>query len=396
MKPSNLREANGSRTRPDLICFSHLRWRFVFQRPQHLITACSRGRRVLFVEEPIYDAAPARMVVETDGSILVATPHLPPGIAPAAETALLRSLLDEQIARAGFSRVVLWYYTPMAVPFSRHLQAEAVVYDCMDELSAFAGAPQSLRNLEQELLALADVVFTGGQSLYEAKRHLHRSVHAFPSSVDVTHFRRARDQQPEPDDQGPIARPRLGFYGVIDERMDLALIDGIAAARPGWQLVMLGPVVKISESDLPRRPNIHYLGRKTYEELPAYLAGWDVALLPFAMNEATRFISPTKTPEYLAAGLPVVSAPIRDVVRPYGDQGLVRIADGIDAFVREIEAALTGPSTAAAADALLQSMSWQKTWQRMQRLMDGAVDANRATTLRPDRAGHQDGLRPAL
>ena len=172
----------------------------------------------------------------------------------------------------------------------------------------------------------ADIVFTGGSSLYEAKKDRHANVHCFPSSVDRAHFLKARARQFDPADQEDLPRPRLGFYGVIDERFDIELLDKVAAMRPDWSFVMVGPVVKISEDDLPKRPNIHYLGGKTYAQLPAYLSGWDVALMPFAMNESTQFISPTKTPEYLAGGKPVVSTPIKDVVRHYGQLEGVKIA----------------------------------------------------------------------
>ncbi len=236
---------------------------------------------------------------------------------------------------------MLWYYTPMALPLGAALNPSAIVYDCMDQLSAFKGAPAGLLERERELLRQADVVFTGGHSLYQEKRQSHPNIHPFPSSVDVSHFAQARVAQPEPTDQATIAGPRLGFFGVIDERMDLELLAGVARARPSWQLVILGPLAKIDSSDLPQAPNIHYLGSKSYSELPSYIAGWDVALLPFARNESTKFISPTKTPEYLAAGRPVVSTSIADVVTPYQALGLVRIADTADEFVRACEDALT-------------------------------------------------------
>jgi UDP-galactopyranose mutase len=250
----------------------------------------------------------------------------------------------------------------------------------MDELSAFKDAAPELPVLEASLLKRADLVLTGGQSLYEAKKHLHHNIHALPSSVDTAHFATARSITADPPDQREIPRPRLGFYGVLDERLDIPLLRGIAEARPAWQLVMLGPIVKIDPADLPRLPNIHYLGSKTYAELPAYIAGWDVALLPFAKNDATRFISPTKTPEYLAAGKPVVSTSIRDVVRPYSVQGLARIADTPDAFVAACESALAEPreKLLKRADPFLAKMSWDKTWEAMEALMDEAVAASDA------------------
>jgi UDP-galactopyranose mutase len=375
-----------SKRRPDIVCFSHLRWSFVFQRPQHLLSRAARSRRVFFVEEPKHHDGPPRLEISSADlhGVRALTPHLPAGMDEASSHAALRALVDEACDRFGVEGPLLWYYTPMALPFSRHLAAAAIVYDCMDELSAFAGAPPALLHREADLLRRADLVFTGGRSLYEAKRSLHPSVHLFPSSVDLAHFAAARGPLLAPADQATIPRPRLGFFGVIDERLDIELLAAVAAARPKWQIVMIGPVVKIDPASLPRLPNIHYLGQKPYDALPAYLAGWDVALLPFARNAATRFISPTKTPEYLAGGRPVVSTSIRDVVRPYGDLGLARIADSPADFVAAIEASLAEEraSLLAAADAFLAQMSWDATWSRMEKLLDGAVERKRAAARR--------------
>ena len=362
---------------PDVICFSHLRWNFVFQRPQHLLTRCAReSRRLYFFEEPIYeDGAHPRLALTDSRGVSVVVPYLPSGIAEHAAIAAQRTLLDDLIEREEIGEFIAWYYTPMALPFSGHLRPAAVVYDCMDELSSFKGAPVVLKEREAELLRRADLVLTGGQTLYEAKRHEHHNIHPFPSSVDVEHFAQARRVTSDPSDQAGIPHPRLGFFGVIDERMDVDLIDAIAAARPDWHVVLLGPVVKIDPALLPRRANIHYLGSKTYEQLPEYIAGWDVALLPFARNEATRFISPTKTPEYMAAGKPIVSTSIRDVVRPYGHQGLVRIADEPQAFVDACAAALTEDASERIrqADAFLRQTSWDGTWRRIRVLVDAAL-----------------------
>jgi glycosyltransferase involved in cell wall biosynthesis len=362
---------------PDVICFSHLRWNFVFQRPQHLLTRCAReSQRLYFFEEPIYeDGGHPRLDITDSRGVFVVVPHLPAGLAEHAAIAAQRELLDGLIERDGIGEYIAWYYTPMALPFSQHLRPAAVVYDCMDELSSFKGAPVVLKEREAELLRRADLVLTGGQTLYEAKRHQHHNIHPFPSSVDVDHFAQARRVTSDPSDQAGIPHPRLGFFGVIDERMDVDLIDAIAAARPDWHVVLLGPVVKIDPALLPRRANIHYLGSKTYEQLPEYIAGWDVALLPFARNEATRFISPTKTPEYMAAGKPIVSTSIRDVVRPYGQQGLVRIADEPQAFVDACAAALTEDASERVrqADAFLRQTSWDGTWRRIRVLVDAAL-----------------------
>jgi UDP-galactopyranose mutase len=374
---------------PDLLCLSHLRWDFVYQRPQHLLSRCAETRRVFFFEEPVHDGGPLRLEVKERGRVRVVVPHLPEGLtSDVAREAAMRSMIERMLADNGVSDYVLWYYTPMALQFTRHLRPRATVYDCMDELSAFKGASPLLRGLESELMSRADLVFTGGQSLYEAKRGRHPRVYAFPSSIDAEHFGRARAMSEEPDDQAGIPHPRLGFFGVIDERLDIELLDEVSRMRPEWQLVMIGPVVKIDPAALPRRANIHYLGMKSYEELPAYLSGWDVALLPFARNESTRFISPTKTPEYLAAGRPVVSTSIRDVVRPYGQEGLVHIADTADEFVEACEAAL-GEDAAARrerVDAFLAQTSWDGTWAGMNALIDGAVAERRASEFAPSKA----------
>lgn len=354
----------------DLVCLSHLRWDFVYQRPQHLLSRCAQTRRVFFVEEPVVEFVDSWWleVNQRECGVWVVVPHIPDWISDALKTTMHQSLIDELFEDHAIANPILWYYTPNALTFTEHLQAAAVVYDCMDELSAFKGASPRLRELERQLMQRADVVFTGGQSLYEAKQHLHSNIHAFPSSIDAAHFAQARTFAEEPADQQDIPHPRLGFYGVIDERMDLDLLEGIAAAKPDWHLVMIGPVVKIEPSQLPQRPNIHYLGGKSYQELPHYLAGWDVAMLPFARNESTRFISPTKTPEYLAAGKPVVSTSIRDVVRPYGEQNLVQIADTVTDFVAAAERAMQSQletNWLHRVDSFLAQNSWDQTWASM-------------------------------
>ena len=314
-------------TKPLLLCFSHLRWDFVWQRPQHLLSRAARRYAVVVFEEPIFDAAEPRLdVSERPGGIVVAVPHLPQGLAERGVTTALRNLLDGFLSGRS-APAVLWYYSPMMLSFSSHVRAPVRIYDCMDELSAFKNAPRMLPSLERRLFARADLVFTGGRSLYEAKKGRHHSVHAFPSSIDVGHFASARSgDRNEPADQAGIPGPRFGFFGVIDERMDIDLVGQVAALRPQWQFVMLGPVVKIDPASLPRAANIHWLGGKAYKDLPDYLGGWDAGFMPFAINEATRYISPTKTPEFLAAGVPVVSTPVTDVVTPWGDDGLVSIA----------------------------------------------------------------------
>lgn len=362
-----------------LICFSHLRWSFVFQRPQHLMTRFSHAVPVLFFEEPVIsnDTELPRVDVRWEGEIRVATPHLPPDLSESATIDAQRVLLDGVLSEYAIERPLLWYYTPLSLAFSDHLAPVATVYDCMDELTGFLGADRErLQDAERQLMARSDVVFAGGHSLFEAKKKLHANAYAYPRSVDSRHFRAAREALPEPADQADIARPRLGFCGVIDERMDVALLAELAALRPDWQIVLVGPVVKINPEILPTAANIHYLGSKTYGELPAYLSGRDVALMPFALNDATRFISPTKTPEYLAAGRPVVSTPIVDVVNDYGRKNLVAIGENASDFVREISQLMACENHSkwlSEVDSELAKLSWDTTCERMVAHVDDAV-----------------------
>jgi glycosyltransferase involved in cell wall biosynthesis len=372
-----------------LICFSHLRWNFVFQRPQHLMCRFARDMDVIYWEEPV-EIGPRETAflqvreAEDSSGVRIVVPHLPAGMPADAREAALSRLLDAHTASIR-GALIAWYYTPMMLPFSRHLEVDLTVFDAMDELSKFKFAPEHLLELEQELIDKADIVFTGGSSLYEAKKGRHPSVHCFPSSVDRAHFAKARARLFDPADQEDLPRPRLGYYGVIDERFDTELLDRVAAMRPDWSFVMVGPVVKISEDELPRRPNIHYLGGKTYAELPRYLSGWDVALMPFAMNESTQFISPTKTPEYLAGGKPVVSTPVKDVVRHYGQLEGVKIASTPEEFAAACDAALEltrNPEGGwlAEADLMLSATSWDTTQARMAGVVHDLLGTRKGAT----------------
>jgi UDP-galactopyranose mutase len=366
----------------DLICLSHLRWGFVFQRPQHLMSRFAKNRRVYFVEEPIFedrDEAVMRTIECPQTGVKVVTPALPGSYRDRDVQSVLRGMLNAFVTEQKLQHYVAWFYTPMALEYAGDLTPEVTVYDCMDELSLFRGAPARLCENEKELLRQADLVFTGGVSLFEAKcKSCGTNIYPFPSGVDVPHFAQARTIRKTASDQAHLPRPRIGYAGVIDERIDLELIDYISESRPDWQVVMVGPVVKIDPASLPQRANLHWLGMKDYRDLPTYFAGWDAALLPFALNDATRFISPTKTPEYLAAGLPVISTPIRDVVRPYGDLGLARIAKTAEEFVFAVEQSMThglSMKWRERADSFLRTLSWDETWGSMSSLIDEVVVA---------------------
>jgi len=362
-----------------LVVFAHLRWDFVCQRPQHLLSRFARDRAVVVIEEPLHNpgGVPHWERLSPHPGVVIYRPHTPCPAWGFADAQLphLTMLVERFVREEQLRRCLLWMYTPMALPLIDFFEPEVLIFDCMDELSAFDFAPPQLVERERQLLQRADVVFTGGPSLYRAKQGQHPNVHLFPSSVDAAHFRRALHGLAEPEDQALLPHPRLGFFGVIDERMDRPLLAHLARSHPEWHIMMVGPVVKIDLATLPQAPNLHYLGQRSYEALPAYLAGWDVCLLPFARNAATRFISPTKTLEYMAAERPIVSTPIADVQEPYGD--IVYLGETPEAFVEACERALTSSQKdrmqrSEKMRAVLQQTSWDATVVAMQSLIQEA------------------------
>ncbi len=392
-----------SERKTPLICFSHLRWDFVLQRPQHLMSRFARERAVFFFEEFIptdHHLAYLEIHPFEGTTVKSVRPRIPHWWSEADREKALANLLDDLLAMYGAARPILWFYTPTMYSFARHIDASAIIYDCMDELANFKFAPHHMKDMEAALMAEADVVFTGGYSLYEAKRHQHDNIHPFPSGVDVAHFHSARRDRTEPADQLSIPGQKVGYYGVIDERLDLELIEALAKARPQLSFVFIGPVVKIAPEDLPRADNIHYLGQKNYHDLPTYVSGWSAALMPFALNSSTQFISPTKTPEYLAAGRPVVSTAITDVVRHYGDINGVFVAADAPAFAKACDEAIAlkvgGKDWLAAIDVMLEGSSWDKTYLSMKGLMDEAVLRNAYPTIPAKKVlPRKAGLTPA-
>jgi glycosyltransferase involved in cell wall biosynthesis len=370
---------------PTLIVFCHLRWDFVFQRPQHLMTRLAEHYNILFVEEPVHHEGQAFLQkTEVAPNITVCRPHTPIHQWGFHDDQLptLQTLLADLVP-AG-ERPVVWFYTPMALPLLQSFEPSLVVYDCMDELAAFKNPPKQLLQRESALLNIADICFTGGPSLYESKRTRHANAHCFSSSVDAKHFRQALDKSNSHPEQAHVAHPRLGFYGVIDERFDTDLIKEVAAARPDWQIVLVGPVVKIDPANLPQAANIHYMGQRTYDELPKFLAGWDVCLLPFALNESTKFISPTKVLEYMAAELPSVSTPITDVKVPYSH--VVEIAETADEFVAACDRmlALNDGQKAELVEKMrkvVANTSWDKTANAMHEIIQSTQPSNKAERL---------------
>lgn len=368
-----------------LIVFSHLRWDFVYQRPQHLLSRMAKTHPVIYVEEPVHTDEPAHFEETSPApGVVVLRPHTPlreAGYHP-DQIRVIQPLLAEYIRSNGIDDTLAWFYTPMALPFLSMLEPAVVVYDCMDELASFKDAPDGMRQQELALMKCADIVFTGGVSLYEAKRDLHPNVHCLPSAVDVDHFAPSRLDEFSPHAwqalalQAHLSRPRLGYFGVIDERMNLKLLDSLALAHPHWSIVMVGPVAKVDPGSLPRRDNIHWLGAQPYARLPYLVRDWDVCLMPFALNDATQFISPTKTLEYLAAEKPVVSTAVRDVVSLYGE--VVHIANTKADFIELCESVLEKaerPQSLAkgAAGNAVSYLSWHATAKSMLNLIHEAI-----------------------
>lgn len=360
-------------TMTTIIVFSHLRWDFAYQRPQHLLTRLAENYKIVFIEEPVFHDGDSFFETSTAGAnITVLKPHTPVAAKGFHDEQLphliklMRQLvvLDEEH--------IAWFYTPMALPLLQELQPAAVIYDCIDELSACKDSPRQMLQRENALLKVADLVFSAGPSLYRMKRERHSNVHYFPGSVETAHFEQALDRSNTHPAHEDIPGPRLGFYGVIDERIDMNLIEALAEAHPLWQIVLVGPIISIEPAALPKRHNIHYLGHQPYEALPYLLAGWNVCLLPFALNESTRFTSPGKTLEYMAAGLPVVSTAIADVVELYGD--VVSVAATPKEFIRACEQALfTTPEEnkgqSARTRELLSATSWDTTAEKVHELI---------------------------
>ena len=360
----------------DMSIFSQLRWNFVYQRPQHLIGRMAKEYRTFYFEEPEdienYNSNENTPInyhhyVSEEG-VNVIVPLLKAGDMDNAP--LLEKIVKQVYQDFNIEQDIFWYYTPMAMEYTSFFNPKITIYDCMDQLAAFKNAPQNLISLEKELFKKADLIFTGGKSLYKAKKEHHDFVYCFPSSIDQSHFKRAAADLPDPEDQKVIHHPRAGFYGVVDERFDTDLLKELSAHLPDWSFVIVGPTAKIDLAILPQAENIHYLGIKKYAELPSYLANWDAAIMPFALNESTKYISPTKTPEYLAAGKKVISTAVHDVVHPYEDLHLVSIARTSKEFAEHVKNALDKSTQwEEEVQAYLKDFSWDDTCKQMNELI---------------------------
>jgi glycosyltransferase involved in cell wall biosynthesis len=363
MKLLSLPQKMGS----DIVVFSHLRWDFVWQRPQHLLSRLSKQHRIFFVEEPVLkNAGPELHQVDT--SIWVLQPK-----APSIESPEFNDSVRKSLRRFGVTSPIVWMYSAAFVNQLDNINSHLIVYDVMDQLSSFKGASKELKNQEILLLNLAHLVFTGGKSLYLSKSRKHPYVYCFPSSIEQKHFQKPfYSKKTTPMDMRHIPHPIVGFYGVLDERLDTQLISDIAGVRPDIHFVLIGPISKIDADDLPNLPNIHYLGMKAYKELPLYLQHFDVAFMPFAMNEATKFISPTKTLEFMAAHKPIVSTPITDVVSDYSH--VVKIVSSAEEMAAAIDDLLHESSKQkklrlTQESRILARTSWDMTARAMEKLI---------------------------
>jgi len=381
------RRASGPADDFPLIVQSHLRWDFVWQRPQQILSRMARTRRVLFVEEPVLldDVRSERLeITQPAPNVFRAVPRLPSYLRDNYDRAItdIRTLVQRAIGKGGaldgkFSGAVQWFYTPMPAPaMLGAFNERGVVYDCMDELAQFRFAPTDLVDRERLLLENADVVFTGGHRLYKSKSRYHDNVHFFGCGVDSSHFAAARSPETAvPEDVAGVTGPVFGYYGVIDERLDYPLIGRLAESNPAATVVMVGPVVKVDPRDLPQAPNIRWLGQRDYKQLPAYVKSFDVCLMPFALNEATEYINPTKTLEYMAAGKPIVSTPVADVITNFTP--VVRVASDADEFVAAAAELAAAPDAAMIARGIerAREASWESIVEHMQGLIYEAVTA---------------------
>ena len=372
-----------------IVVFSHLRWGFVWQRPQQFLSRFARKHPVLFIEEPFFDVpegTPARLELHrVMPNVTVACPHCPPSMStdpnlPNRLRDWTREAIESVNGRGEFDQPLHWYYSPMDSTWSLgHFATRGIVYDCMDELSMFTGAPKSLVQNEARLMEHADIVFTGGYELWLSKRKQHPNVHFFGCGVEFEHFSKAQDPAtPIPPDIDFVDRPIIGWFGVVDERVDYRLIAEMAQLRRDFSFVMVGPVVKVDPNLLPHAPNLHWLGGRDYQQLPNYCKAFDVCMMSFALNASTQFINPTKALEYLATGKPVISTPVRDVVRQYTE--VVEIAGTAEEFVAAAVRALHEPNRARidAGVELAKSKSWEGTVAAMQGLIKEAISQRTA------------------
>lgn len=368
-----------------IIVHCHLRWEGVWQRPQQFLSRIAQRHKILFVEGPLLrpsndDPTFELIPVPDHPNVTVMRTHFPESRFQDGDWVDSQRLwlLKEALAgplRGQFEEPVQWFYDPMAAPcFIGKVNERANVYDCMDELSQFKFAPPEIKAREQRLLAAADVVFAGGRKMWLSKSRYNDNAHFYGCGVDVKHFAKARAAETEvPADVAGVKKPILGYFGVVDERLDYELIAKLADADRDWSVVMVGPVVKVDPASLPKRPNLHWLGRREYAQLPNYTKAFDICLMPFALNEATEYINPTKALEYMATGRPIISTAVPDVVSNFGE--VVSIAISPDCFVEMCQRALANPDDEAIERGLkmADSNQWEAIVAKLENHIETAL-----------------------
>jgi len=378
-----------------IIVHCHLRWDFVWQRPQQFLSRLSKKHRILFVEGPILHDENIEPYAELKPSekypnVIVMQTYFPSSRFHDGEwvDAKRRELLDDVLCgplKGKFERSVQWFYDPMAV--EAHLGqhgAISTVYDCMDELSQFKFCPPALIERESRLLAAADVVFAGGRKMWQSKSRYNSNAHFYGCGVDVNHFGKAQLSSTEiPEDIRHLEGPILGYFGVVDERLDYDLIAQLAAARPDWHIVMVGPTAKVDPADFPRAENIHWMGGRDYSQLPSYTKAFDLALMPFALNEATEYINPTKALEYMATATPIVSTPVPDVVSNFAS--VVKISSSSEEFVELCQQQVAQFDQVAVERGL--KMASENTWDAIVAKLEKHIDEALSRKAARDNAG---------
>ena len=360
----------------DLLVFSHLRWDYIFQRQLQVLSRYAKHRRVYFIEEAILGVTnePRLYIKTADAKLNIIVPYLPNGLSDSEVNTSMRLMLDELLLDEDIENFTTFYYSPKPLIYSSHLKPSLIFFDCMDD-------ERLLSN--NELINKSNYIFTSSQSLHEDNSSHQYNLHLLPDSFEFAHFEKSRVLLNEPHDQINIPHPRIGYYGVVDEKFNLKLLDKMSDLRPEFQFIIMGPVVGIDSSTLPKKPNIHYLGKKDFQSLPFYLSSWDCAFMPYAHNDATRFTSPTKTAELLASGTPVVSTSIFNVVHPYADAKLIHIADHPEHFVECIEKAINesnyDPEWLERVDQFLEGKSWDSTFKQ---IADLEMDAKKMVNKR--------------
>lgn len=377
---------------PPIIAFCHLPWSGVWQRPQQFLSRLSRRHRVLFVEtycSPVANPENRSQPAPGYPNVTILQMHLPEARWSDGHYIDLqrRRLLDEfRGSNASYDDPILWFNDPMAVvAFAGHCAEAAIVYDCMDELAQFKGAPPELAVRERELLRVADVVFCGGRKMRDKRLPLNPNTYFYGTGVDCAHFGRVSDPALAVDPQIAALGDRvLGYFGVIDERIDYDLLAALADALPDCQIAMVGPTAKVDPAGFPQRPNLHWLGRREYADLPAITKGFAVCLMPFALNAATEYINPTKALEYLAAGRPVVSTAIAEVLTNFAD--VCHVGRSRDEFIAACRACLDTPDPARRAAGL--QLAQANTWDAITAKLEAHLVASTET-----HAGHQNTVR---